>query len=143
MRIRVSTVIPAPPERVWEDLRHIGSHVEWMADATGIRFRSAQQEGVGTAFDTDTRIGPIRLTDVMVVTEWSPGRVIGIRHEGLVTGAGRFTLQPERGEATRFRWDERLRFPWWLGGPVGGVFGRPVLTWVWRRNLARLRARFE
>jgi len=143
LRIRIGTVLPVPPERVWSDVRHLGSHVEWMDDATGIRFRTSQREGIGTAFDTETRIGPIRLTDVMVVTEWDPGRVIGIRHDGLVTGTGRFTLQPARGAQTRFTWEEKLDFPWWLGGPVGALMGRPVLKWVWRRNLAHLRARFE
>ena len=45
--------------------------------------------------------------------------------------------------ATRFGWDERLRFPWFLGGPVGAVLAVPILTRIWRRNLANLRARVE
>src|SRR5205085_570203 len=49
-RIHVSTVIAAPPERVWEAVRDIASHVEWMQDARAIRFTSATREGVGTTF---------------------------------------------------------------------------------------------
>ena len=64
---------------------------------------------------------------------------MGIEHRGAVTGTGRFTLTAVPG-GTRFAWAEELRFPWWLGGPVGGVFGKPVLKLVWRRNLDRLRA---
>ena len=142
-KLKVSTVIPASPERVWEDVRHLGSHVEWMDDAANIRFMTSQREGTGTSFETDTRVGPFRLTDMMVVTEWKPGRAIGIRHVGLVTGTGRFTLRPARGNRTRFTWSEKLRFPLWMGGPAGGLLARPVLKWVWRRNLTHLRRRFE
>lgn len=136
--IRVSTSIAAPPERVWEDVRDLGSHVAWMADAEAILFTSERTSGVGTTFDCRTRIGPFRTTDRMEVTEWDEGRAIGVRHVGLVTGRGRFTLERD-GAGTRFTWDERLDMPWWLGGPVAA----PVLRLVWRRNLARLRSRFQ
>jgi hypothetical protein len=128
---------------VWADVRQIDSHVEWMADAVAIRFRTERQEGVGTAFDCDTKLGPIRLTDRMEVTEWEHGRAIGIRHTGMVTGTGRFTLSPAPQDKTRFTWEERLTFPWWLGGSVGGFVGARVLKAIWRRNLAHLRSRFD
>ena len=140
-RIRVAVDIEAPAERVWDDVRRIASHVEWMEDAVAIRFASDQREGVGTAFACDTKVGPLRLTDRMVVTEWAPGERIGIRHEGAVTGTGRFTLSPA-GAATTFAWEEELTFPWWLGGPAGAAVGSRVLRLVWRRNLRNLRRRF-
>jgi hypothetical protein len=145
-RIKVSTVIAAPPERVWEELRHIDRHVDWMADAEAIRFTSKRREGKGTTFDCDTRIGPFHLVDRMEVTEWRTGRTMGVRHTGLVTGTGRFTLRKagRRGTpATRFTWSERLTFPWWMGGPIGGVVGGRVMRVVWRRNLRRLREQIE
>lgn len=141
-RIRIATDLAAPPERVWADVQDISSHVEWMADATAIRFLSSQTEGVGTRFECDTRIGPFKLTDVMEITEWEPGKVMGVRHTGVVTGTGRFTLKRLRGGRTRFQWRERLVYPIWLGGPVGAFLSKPVLRWVWRRNLARLADRF-
>jgi len=42
-RVRVSTLIDAPPERVWADVSDIVSHVEWMRDAVSIRFHSPQR----------------------------------------------------------------------------------------------------
>ena len=119
-------------------MRDLGSHVEWMADAEEIRFTSEATSGVGATFDCLTRIGPIRLTDRMEVTEWADGRCIGVRHVGLVTGTGRFTLVGEGG-GTRFTWEEELALPWWLGGPAAAK----VLELVWRRNLRSLRARFS
>ena len=134
--MKVTTVIAARPQQVWPHLADLGSHVEWMADAERIRFTGAQRRGVGTSFECDTKVGPFRLTDSMRVTEWEEGRLIGVRHEGLVAGAGRFTIERlDRGERTRFTWEEQLVFPWRLA--------TPVLAAIWRRNLARLKARIE
>jgi uncharacterized protein YndB with AHSA1/START domain len=141
--ISISVVIDRPPNDVWEDVRHIASHVEWMADAYEIRFLSEQREGVGTRFECLTRVGPLRTTDVMEITAWDPGRRMGVRHQGVVTGEGAFTLEPVAGNRTEFRWSEQLRFPWWLGGRLGERAGGPVLRLIWKRNLTRLRRRLE
>jgi hypothetical protein len=144
-RIRVSTTIGAPPRAVWSALKDIASHVEWMDEALAIRFTSAKRHGVGTTFDCDTRVGPLQVTDRMEITEWRPGRAMGIVHSGVVTGSGRFTLRRRigRGGGTRFTWEERLTFPWWMGGPVGAAVGSVVLRRIWRRNLANLKRRVE
>lgn len=141
-RIRVSTAIDATPAEVWADLEDIGSHAEWMHDAVAIRFLTAQTSGVGTRFECDTKVGPLGLTDVMEITEWEPGKAMGVRHTGLVTGVGRFTLKRMRGGRTQFQWKERITFPLWLGGPVTAFAAKPVLRWVWRRNLRDLQQRF-
>ena len=142
-RIRVSVVLDAPPAVVWADIEDIASHVQWMADARSIRFLTAQTTGRGTAFLCDTRIGPVRLNDVMEITEWSPGKAMGVRHTGLVSGEGRFTLSSKRGGRTTFTWKERLRYPWWLGGPFGAFVSKPILKRIWRGNLRRLAMRFD
>ena len=141
--IRVGITIDAPPGAVWDVVRHVEDHVEWMADAVEIRFVSHRRSGVGTAFDCDTRVGPFRLTDRMEITEWKPRRAMGVRHVGLVTGTGAFTLRRRPGGRTRFTWRERLTFPWWMGGFVGEVVGGEVLRLVWMRNLRQLKAIVE
>ena len=142
-RIRVSTTIDASPRRVWASVGDIGSHVRWMADARSIRFTGERRRGVGTRFECDTRVGPLRTTDVMEITSWKPRRRMGVRHQGMVRGSGEFTLRRLRGARTRFTWSERLEFPWWLGGPVGAALGRSVLRLVWKRNLRNLKAIVE
>ncbi len=142
-RIEVATTIEATPDAVWARIEDIGTHVDWMADAAAIRFTSDQTSGVGTTFDCDTKVGPLKLTDAMMITEWEPGRSMGVRHEGLVTGEGRFTLTALDDGRTEFAWAEHLRFPWWMGGPVGGAVGAPVLRAIWRKNLRRLTALVE
>ena len=141
--IRTAVTIAAPPEVVWADVRDIASHVEWMADAVAIRFRTERTDGVGTTFECDTKMGPFRLTDLMEITEWVDTERMGVRHVGLVTGSGVFTLEPLGDAGTVFTWTEELRFPWWMGGPLGAAASRPVMRWIWRRNLARLKDRIE
>lgn len=143
--IRVGTEIDATPERVWEIVEPVERHVDWMHDAVAIRFVGEQTRGVGTEFLCDTKVGPFRLVDRMHITEWEPQHVMGVRHVGLVTGTGRFTLEPiDLGRRTRFTWEETLRFPWWMGGPLGAfVGGKIVLAAIWRRNLKALRRQVE
>ena len=149
MRIRVRVIIEASVPEVWDAIKSIESHVDWMADAESIVFTTARTSGVGTSFVCITKVGPLRLRDAMTVTEWSPRKAMGIEHQGLVGGKGRFTLKAvrlrssESTPSTRFVWKERLTFPWWMGGPVGALCAKPVLRWIWKRNLGRLKRLIE
>jgi uncharacterized protein YndB with AHSA1/START domain len=144
-RIRVSVEIARPPADVWSVVEPIEHHVDWMADAIEIRFTGALTRGVGTTFECDTRVGPIKLTDVMTITEWEPPRSMGVRHAGVVSGTGIFVLEPiDLGRRTRFIWTEDLDIPWFLGGRLGAVAGgRAVMRRIWAGNLARLKSLLE
>jgi uncharacterized protein YndB with AHSA1/START domain len=144
-RIRVSVEIARPPSDVWSVVEPVEHHVDWMADAVEIRFTGATTRGVGTTFECDTKVGPIRLTDVMTITEWEPPRSMGVRHDGVVSGTGIFVLEPiDLGRRTRFIWTEDLDFPWFLGGRLGEIAGgRAVMKRIWARNLARLKTLLE
>jgi uncharacterized protein YndB with AHSA1/START domain len=143
MRLRVGITIGASPAEVWRVIEPIEHHPDWMADAVSITFTTTTRTGVGTRFDCLTRVGPFRTTDRMSVTEWDPGRAMGIEHHGVVTGRGRFLLRRRRHRRTRFTWTEDLTFPWWMGGTVGAFAAKPVLRHVWRRNLRRLKQLIE
>lgn len=129
--------IDASPERVWQIVEPVERHIDWMHDAVAIRFTSDQTRGVGTAFLCDTKVGPIRLTDKMEITQWVAGSAMGVKHVGIVTGSGVFTLVPlNNATQTRFTWEEELIFPWYLGGPIGAfIGGKIVLKQIWKRNL--------
>ena len=139
-RIEVGIELNATPAQVWQTIAPIERHIDWMADAVAIRFVNDQRRGVGTTFLCDTKVGPIKLTDQMEITEWVPEQVMGVRHVGAVTGTGRFTLTPlEFGIRTRFMWSEELTFPWWLGGFLGeNLGGKLVMKFIWQRNLRAL-----
>jgi carbon monoxide dehydrogenase subunit G len=132
--------VDAPVAAVWEELAAIDRHVQWMADADSITFTGDRHRGVGTTFDCVTRVGPLRTVDRMEVTRWDDGVALGVRHVGLVRGEGVFTLHPN-GDATVVEWSERLRFRWYLGGPVAGWLAGPLLRIIWQGNLRRFAAR--
>lgn len=140
--ITQSVVIDAPLAVVWKEAADLPSHAEWMADAESIEFLTEARSGLGTRMRVETVVGPLRTTDFMEITDWQEGRSIGVRHTGLVTGSGHFRLAPVAG-GTQFTWTETLTFPWYLGGPLTALFAKPVLGWIWRRNLAGLKRRIE
>ena len=115
--IYVSVVIDAPPSEVWAVVAPIERHVDWMADADAIRFEGPQRRGVGTRIAVDTRVGPLRVTDRMYVTEWIDGAVIGVerrprgRQRPVHAGAG-------GRRRTLFAQEEELAFPWFLAPPA-------------------------
>lgn len=141
--ISVEIVIDASPDEIWAYVEQIERHTEWMADATSIRFHGDQRRGVGTSFECDTKVGPLRLTDEMEITRWEPQRAIGVRHSGIVTGEGVFHIEPVNAISTRFRWEEEIELPWYFGGALARPLSAPVLAWMWRRNLRTLKRRIE
>jgi hypothetical protein len=142
--IQVSIDINASVSRVWEVVEPVERHIDWMADAVAIRFQTEQTRGVGTKFFCDTKVGPIKLIDVMTITAWEPNAVMGVTHTGVVTGTGEFTLTALTDSTTRFTWTESLVFPWWLGGPIGAIVGgQIVMKAIWRRNLRKLKKLVE
>lgn len=139
----VGIVIERSPDEIWADIRNIGSHVSWMADAVAIRFLTDTTEGVGARFECDTKVGPFSLTDIMEITSWEEGRRMGVKHVGLVEGTGEFVLRDLGSGRTDFGWEEDLTFPWWMGGAIGAFCARPILRSIWKRNLIRLKTRIE
>jgi hypothetical protein len=113
-----------------------------MKDADAVHFLTDQTTGVGTQLRVPTRIGPFRTTDLMTVVGWEEEKAIAVDHQGAVSGLGRFEIRPSGG-GTQLLWSETLRFPWWLGGPMGAWLARPVLKRIWLRNLARLGQRLS
>ena len=143
MESLVSLDIEAPLERVWAEAIDYASHTEWMRDARSISFEGEQREGVGTVLLIETRVGPLRTVDRFEITEVVPMRRVTGRHLGMFTGEGSFELSELGPGRTRFSWRERIRFPWYFGGPIGAWVGRVVLARVWRANLAALKQRIE
>ena len=135
--IIVSIEIDATPARVWEVVEPVERHVDWMHDAVAIRFTGEQTRGIGTEFLCDTKVGPFKLVDRMEITEWVPGEVMGVRHTGLVTGSGRFTIDAHRPRpAHTVHLAGSAHLPVVAGRPRRRMVGGKIaLGPIWRRNL--------
>ena len=138
--------VAAPPGFVWKHLSDLSSHSEWMSDAASITFETEQRRGVGTRMRVPTRVGPLRVIDIMEVDRWTEARTIGVRRLGRIGGWGRFDLSPCPG-GSRLNLTESLGFPWYMGGRLAARLARPVLGWIFASNLRRFRdwvqARYE
>lgn len=136
-RIAVSRQMPIPSHTVWSALADLGSHSDWMTDASSIVFAGDQREGIGTRMEVETVVGPFRTLDVMEVVGWNEGHSIEVVHEGLVTGRATLSVSPHDVGAA-VSWEEELTFPWWLGGRITAWLAKPVLAAIWQGNLRRL-----
>lgn len=140
--VTVAIELPQPVSEVWDAVSQLDRHAEWMSDAESIEFIDERRRGVGTGMNVRTKVGPLVTTDVIVIEEWVEGQTIGVVHQGIVTGAGRFQLEPTA-QGTRFTWQEDIRFPWYLGGGLTAWFAQPVLTHIWKGNLNRFAATLD
>jgi hypothetical protein len=136
--IQISTHINVSPEILWEELRHINRHVNWMNDAVSITFTSPTTEGVGTQFSCLTKVGPFKTTDIMTITQWQENKTMGVEHVGLVKGTGTFHIEPH-GEGSTITWKESLSFPLFFLGSLGALAATPPLTYIWKKNLTNLK----
>jgi hypothetical protein len=80
--ISVSARINASSSETWTALENIDSHVQWMKDAESVHFTAAGRTRTGTEFVCVTTVGPIRLTDAMSITEWTPCDAMDVHHRG-------------------------------------------------------------
>lgn len=142
MHVTVSIDIDRSVADVWADVADMASHAEWMADAESITFAGDRRSGVGTVLIVPTRVGPLTTEDWIIVTEWVEEERMGVIHVGIVSGVGAFTLNDLGDGRTRFVWEEDLSLPLSLGGPIGELFAKPIVTAIWKGNLRRLAARF-
>ena len=140
--IRIQLAINASPAGVWQELRHINRHVNWMHDAVSINFLSEKTEGEGTSFLCLTKIGPLQTRDLMTITQWKENEVMGVNHVGIIKGTGTFTLSEHSG-GSLITWQEDLKFPWWALGPLGALVAKPILRLIWKKNLKNLKAIVE
>ena len=103
-----------------------------------IEFPTGQTAGLGTQMVVVSRLGPLRARDILLVSAWEEPARLAVEHRGRIKGWGEFRLEEGHG-ATMVTWNEKLEFPWFLGGALTSVAARPFLVRVFRRNLASLR----
>ncbi len=139
--LRTTTVIEAPPERVWSLLADVERQPVWMTDLRAVHLETPGPVAVGTRAVGTVRIAGFTVRDPVEVTAFEPPTRFGVEHRGRFRGHGTFTIEPLGDGASRVVWEEVLRAPlfpraWWLAA-------RPILGRVFAADLARLRALAE
>ncbi|MBG61574.1 MAG: hypothetical protein CMP03_03610 [Woeseiaceae bacterium] len=142
-RIETSIIIDKPLDIVWQEVKVMENHVNWMEDAIKIDILSENNSGINTKMNVLTKVGPIKLVDTITVIEWKEKESIGVIHQGIVTGIGIFYLNELNDSQTEFKWEETLKFPIYLGGVIGEFFGAFVLKYIWKKNLKNLKEIIE
>lgn len=140
-RIEATTHIEADPKRVWEVLVAWEEQPRWMTDARSVTVLSPEREGLGVVLRCETNIAAgFVVKDDMVVTEWDPGSIMGVRHLGaIIRGVGAFELEPTR-SGTRFTWWEEIEAPLGaLGEAVAQTVVAPLVGRVFRDSLVGLK----
>lgn len=133
--IALTAEVPAPPEVVWRLITAWERQGEWMLEARDFRVLGEQREGVGVQAEATVSIGGITTHDRIVVTEWEPPRLLGIRHLGWVSGEAELRLDPAGDSGTAVAWQERLHPPLGPLGALGLRLFRPLLRRTFARDL--------
>ena len=140
--VAIHTEIEVPTDRqaTWDILVDLQLQPEWMKDALSIEKLTDGPVGVGTIMRVPTQILFLRTTDHMEVTEFEPLQKWSVKHVGLVTGEGTFTLHDRAGTpGTVVHWDERLSAPLGALGRLGMTLFRPALRHQFHSDLVRFK----
>ena len=92
----------------------------------------------------ETKLGPIKLVDTMVVTDWQPFKRIVVEHTGrVILGKGIFSVHKISDDSCEFTWEEITPVPFGLIGRVGLTIIMPVIKLLFNSSLKTLKANLE
>jgi len=136
--VTVDVVLDAPAQQVWDAAVDWESAGQWML-GTRVRVSGDRAQGLGTRLEAITGVGPLGVSDPMVVTEWEPPHRCVVTHEGpVVRGLGVFEVFALPAGRSRFVWTERLELPAGRLGRYAWPLVRPAVAAGGRVSLARL-----
>lgn len=139
--LEMEATIPAPPEVVWRLITDWERQGDWMLEASDFVVTSAHRKGVGVEAEATIKIAGLTTRDKVRVTGWEPPRLLAIEHLGWVSGAGEIFIAPSGPGRSHMFWREELYPPLGLLGSIGLTMFKPLMKWIFDRDvqvLARL-----
>ncbi|USQ81021.1 SRPBCC family protein [Ornithinimicrobium faecis] len=135
----IARTLPADPEATFRVLGDLAAYGQFQP-LTRIS-PSPGPIGPGWSFVAHTGIGPLSITDRMVVTQWDPGEHFTIVKIGpVLDGGAEVHLTPE-GDGTRVVWREEIvPRPGWIGRRTA-LLTDPPMRWFLGRSLDQMAAR--
>jgi len=136
--VRARVEIDAAIEDVWTVVADIPGQVRWMPEMKVVRMITPGPVAEGSVGEATVRIFGIAVTDRVTIATFQPPTAFGIEHEGLFGGRGDMVLRPGAdGTTTIVEWEEALVPP--LLPAVGWLVGRPIIAYLYQRDLYLLR----
>ncbi len=141
--VDVETHCEATPAQVWATLVDWEQQTRWL-HAASVHVVGAPSGGLGTRVRRRVALaGGLAIASDLIVTEWAPGRRLGLRRDGRgLVGIGAFELAATD-LGTHLRWWEALAGPLGPLGDAGLALFAPLLERARRQALARLKALTE
>lgn len=137
--VHASVDVNAPAERVWPVLVDWPRHGEWVPFT-----RAEGGSAEGEAIEAWTGVGPVGFLDTMMITEWRPPSLVGVRHTGrMIRGEGRFDLLDLPGGRCRVTWSELVEPPLGQVGRAAWIAVGPAARLMLHVALRRLAGIFE
>jgi hypothetical protein len=136
--VRAEVRIGASIDEVWSTVADIPGQVRWMPEMKSVRMLTSGPVGEGSVGEATVRIFGVAVTDRVTITTFRPPVAFGIEHHGLFAGRGLIRLRPGLDDlTTTVRWEEYLVPPWLPA--VGWIVARPIIGYLYQRDLFRLR----
>ena len=138
-----SIIIRASQQSVFDYVSDWEKQSDWILFTTVHRLSETQSQADVNLLAV-TKIGPLKLIDPMVVTEWqSPTRIV-IEHTGrLVLGKGIFSIRGLTDNESEFSWQEITPVPFGILGRAGLILGKPLIKIPFMMSLRKLKSNVE
>jgi hypothetical protein len=136
--VRARVEIGAPIDAVWAVVADVAGQIRWMPEMKRVAMLTPGPIREGSVGEATVRIFGIAVTDRVTITRFQPPTAFGIEHHGMFGGAGLIELRAgPNGGTTVVEWVENLVPP--CLPAVGWLLGRPVIGYLYRRDLGLLR----
>ena len=121
---------------------------DWEKQSDWIKFTTVHQLSNAPKEDVNllaiTRLGPIKLLDTMVVTDWQPYERIVVEHTGrLILGKGIFSVKRLTSNSCEFTWQEITPVPFSQVGVIALAIIKPLLRIPFNLSLKKLKSNIE
>ena len=116
---KLSITINKDIQSVWDSVKDINSHIDWMQDADTIELISGSQNEIGSKYMCKTKVGFLKTNKLNVFNECGDE------------------------DQTEFIWEEDLVFPLYMGSIIGKKIAMLILHRIWNKNLLNLKSSIE
>jgi uncharacterized membrane protein len=144
MRVSASTLVAAPPDRVWAVVSDPARALSFMSGVTRWEVEGDQRTGLGARYRVLFRIGAAEVGGLIEVVEWDEGSELAWTSVMGIDQRGRWRVRPQSNGRTRV--ELRMAYGVASAGLIGWVAERvagPTLSAHLRRSLRSLKRLIE